>query len=62
MGLKSYPLDFLFADHLFKEVIINRTVFRRLGSVDVRVASLEDLILLTLPSARWKDREVGRAI
>ena len=55
-------LDFLFAAYLFEEVMINRAVLRRLGSVDVRVASLEDLILLKLPSDRGKDREDVRVI
>ena len=55
-------LDFLFAAYPFEKVMIDRAAVRRLGSVDVRVASLEDLILLKLPSARSKDREDVRLL
>lgn len=55
-------LDFLFAAFPFERVMIDRAVVRRFGGVKVRVASLEDLILLKLPSTRGKDREDVRVI
>ncbi len=55
-------LDFLFAAYPFEKVMIDRAAVRRLGSVDVRVASLEHLILLKLTSARSKDREDVRLL
>jgi len=55
-------LDFLFAAYPFEKVMIDRAVVRRYGKGDVRVATLEDLILLKLPSARSKDREDVRSI
>jgi len=49
-------LDFLFAAFPFEKEMIDRAKIRRIGNIDVRVASLEDLILLKFPSARTKDR------
>jgi len=37
--------------------MIDRAKVRRVGKIDVRVASLEDLIILKLPSPRSKDRD-----
>ena len=50
-------LDFVFAAFLFEKTMVDRAPLRRLGGVSVRVASLEDLILLKLPSPRNKDQE-----
>jgi predicted nucleotidyltransferase len=55
-------LDFLFAAYPFEKVMVDRAVLRRLGAVEVRAASLEDLILLKIPSDRAKDREDVRVI
>jgi hypothetical protein len=49
-------LDFLFAAYPFERVMIDRAPLRRVGAVEARVASREDLILLKLPSSRVKDR------
>src|SRR4051812_17922584 len=49
-------LDFLFAAFAFEKVMIDRAIVRRIREDEVRVATLEDLILLKLPSSRVKDR------
>jgi hypothetical protein len=48
-------IDFLFAAFPFERAMIERAVRRSLGDVTIPVASLEDLVLLKLPSSRQKD-------
>jgi len=55
-------LGYLFSAFPFERTMIERAPLRDLGSVKVRVASLEDLILLKLPSARPRDRDDVRLI
>lgn len=55
-------LDFLFAAFPFERTMIDFAPLREVGSVAVRVARLEDLILLKLPSARPRDQEDVRVI
>ena len=55
-------LDFLFAAFPFEQRMIYRAPLRDVGSVTVRVATLEDLILLKLPSPRPRDQEDVRVI
>src|SRR5262249_6856535 len=55
-------IDFLFASFHFEKIMVDRAVMKRLGDTKVRVASLEDLILLKLPSPREKDASDIRMI
>ena len=55
-------LDFLFAAFPFEQRMIHHAPLRDVGSVAVRVVSLEDLILLKLPSPRPRDQEDVRVI
>ena len=50
-------IDFVFAAYSFEKAMIDRSQRRGIGDLTVRVARLEDLILLKLPSPRAKDRE-----
>jgi len=55
-------IDFLFAAFAFEKEMVERAPLRQLGGVTVRVATLEDLILLKLPSSRGRDQEDVRLI
>jgi predicted nucleotidyltransferase len=55
-------IDFLFAVFPFEKEMVERAVLRQLGDVTVRVATLEDLILLKLPSSRTRDQDDVRLI
>jgi predicted nucleotidyltransferase len=55
-------IDFLFAAFAFEKEMMERAPLRQLGGVTVRVATLEDLILLKLPSSRGRDQEDVRLI
>jgi predicted nucleotidyltransferase len=55
-------VDFLFAAFPFEQTMIDRAPLRDVGGVAVRVARLEDLILLKLPSPRPRDQEDVRVI
>lgn len=55
-------LDFLFAAFPFERTMIDLAPLREVGSVAVRVARLEDLVLLKLPSARPRDQDDVRVI
>jgi len=55
-------IDFLFAAFPFEKEMVERAPLRQLGDVAVRVATLEDLILLKLPSSRVRDRDDVRLI
>ena len=55
-------IDFLFAAFPFEKTMVERASMRSLGGVTVAVASLEDLILLKLPSSREKDAADVRII
>ena len=55
-------IDFLFAAFPFEKEMVVRAPLRPLGGVTVRVATLEDLILLKLPSSRPRDQEDVRLI
>jgi predicted nucleotidyltransferase len=55
-------LDFIFAAFPFERTMIERAPLRQIGRVAVRVARLEDLILLKLPSPRPRDQEDVRLI
>jgi predicted nucleotidyltransferase len=55
-------VDFIFAAFPFEKNMIDRATVRPVGNVPVRVASLEDLVLLKLPSPRAKDEEDIRVI
>ena len=55
-------LDFIFAAFPFERTMIERAPVRHIGNVAVRVARLEDLIRLKLPSPRPRDQEDVRLI
>jgi len=55
-------IDFLFAAFPFEKEMVERAPLRQLGDVTVRVATLEDLILLKLPSSRGRDQDDVRII
>ncbi len=55
-------IDFIFSAFPFEKVMIDRAVLRKIGQRKIRTATLEDLILLKLPSRRPKDVEDVRLI
>ena len=55
-------VDFIFAAFPFEKIMIEQASLRQIGSVAVRAARLEDLILLKLPSPRPRDQEDVRLI
>jgi len=55
-------LDFIFAAFPFEKIMLDRAPLRQFGTTPVRVASLEDLILLKVGSSRVKDQEDVRLI
>ena len=55
-------VDFVFAAFPFEKAMLDRAVLRLFGNTPVRVATIEDLLLLKLPSLRAKDREDAQVI
>ena len=62
IGPAEVRMDFIFAAFPFEKIMLDRATSRMLGRVPVKVASLEDLILLKVGSSRQRDREDVRMI